>query len=652
MQGTILKVIIQGNARYIPLADESVQCVVTSPPYFGLRDYGIAPSIWGGREDCGHEWADASWKPSRWGDKDKENYNSLTTIDQTGFRGTVREAATCSLCSAWRGTLGLEPTPELYIHHIVEVFREVRRVLRKDGTCWVNLGDSYNAGTNATRKNSTNGAVGNWQTADETGGLRRDVSGLKPKDLVGIPWSVAKALQAPYYTGKIKDEKDRVWLAATIDAEGTICGFTHKRKDNGRIRRGLHIAVTNSNVLMLDRCYKIWQTSKHDHNPHGIGHYGKLDTFRWIAHGLDNKAALLAELYPYFLCKKKQALLAWNFIKLTQECCGIRARGKNGDGNREKLSWIVHSLSRLNHLESVDIPDWIDEPNSMYEPGWWLRSDIIWSKPNPMPESVTDRPTKSHEYLFLLAKSEKYYYDNEAIRETIAESQEGRIRNDVIGGTSWKERQQHGKGGTFARGKASGPLALLGQYSNGAGQEGTSREALREGPEVARQDEQATWERLGYRNKRTVWTVATQPYPDAHFASFPEDLIKPCILAGTSARGCCAECGAPWERVTEVKSRQDQEAWSGAGRANGCQAGGGHFGRTGQWSSESKTLGWQPTCTHNADTRACIVLDPFAGSGTTIKVAQDLGRVGIGLEIKAEYINMAKVRAAQQGLRL
>jgi len=141
--------------------------------------------------------------------------------------------------------------------------------------------------------------------------------------------------------------------------------------------------------------------------------------------------------------------------------------------------------------------------------GWYLRSDVIWNKPNPMPESVTDRPTKAHEYLFLLSKSPKYFYDIDAIREPLAESSIGRLKQNIEGQV----------GTTRANGgaKTNGNFKATGNTEKG-------------------------------RNKRSVWTVTTKPYKGAHFAVFPPELIEPCILATTSAYGCCGECGAPFER--------------------------------------------------------------------------------------------------------
>lgn len=271
--------VIQGDCLEVMrgMADESVHCCVTSPPYFGLRDYG---------------------------------------------------------CD---GQLGLEKTPEEYVSRMVEVFRDVRRVLRDDGTLWLNLGDSY-AGYHGN-KNSVvpTSAVNGWTngTNENTRGDRKPQDiGLKTKDLIGIPWHVAFALQAD---------------------------------------------------------------------------------------------------------------------------------------------------------------------------GWYLRQDIIWHKPNPMPESVRDRCTKAHEYIFLLSKSPRYFYDADAIREPHITFSE---KSKMSGG-----RNHFGiRNGTPEKGKNAG---------NNNCHDGRRDQAFHP---------------IG-RNRRSVWTVSTQPYKGAHFATFPQRLIEPCILAGCPVGG-------------------------------------------------------------------------------------------------------------------
>jgi len=238
--------------------------------------------------------------------------------------------------------------------------------------------------------------------------------------------------------------------------------------------------------------------------------------------------------------------------------------------------------------------------------GWYGRMDICWHKLNPMPESVTDRPTKAHEYIFLLSKSSRYFYDADAIREENSETSQtgGVYRNE------WK-------------------YAAIGH--------GSSTSVNRVGVPIPRNG----------RNRRSVWTVTTKPYKGAHFATFPPDLIEPCILAGTSAHGACSKCGAPWERVVEkigsykdAPSYRDHDSQSWTVGSNGN-----HSGHSGNMPTVKREYGgWQPTCTCAADVVPCTVLDPFAGSGTTLAVAMKHGRNAIGCELNSDYIELAHKR--------
>jgi len=359
------------RTRLADIPDNSIHCCITSPPYWGLRDYGHGEQI------------------------------------------------------------GLETTPEAYVAEMVAVFREVRRVLREDGTCWLNLGDSYAATTKGSGgPDSSSTLVGTKAEHNGQSMTPRKMSlgNLKPKDLVGIPWRVAFALQAD---------------------------------------------------------------------------------------------------------------------------------------------------------------------------GWWLRQDIIWSKPNPMPESVTDRCTKAHEYVFLLTKSARYFYDAEAVKEAFVDERQGKSG-------AYKRRMESVN--PYGRQNAEMPVSETG------------------------------------RNRRSVWTVATKPYSGAHFATFPPALITPCILAGTSAKGCCGKCGAPWERVVERDTIWRVRPHSFVKR-NGTSGTGNSIDQK-KAGVASTTTGWQPTCDCNADITPCIVLDPFNGSGTTGIVSRDHGRRYIGCELNPEYAELTKRRWA------
>jgi DNA modification methylase len=364
------------------LPDESVHCCVTSPPYWGLRDYG----------------AD--------------------------------------------GQLGLEATPEEHVGAMVAVFEEVRRVLRSDGTLWLNYGDSY-AHDGCGPQGDSPAARPKNRAQRDNDKRRRNNHGLKPKDLVGMPWRVAFALQAA---------------------------------------------------------------------------------------------------------------------------------------------------------------------------GWYLRSDIIWHKPNPMPESVTDRPTSAHEYLFLLAKSPRYFYDADAIREGIDPA-------------SWNKTKSDGR----AKRESLGSMARTTPVGRTCGNHPAGR------------------------NKRTVWTVATQPYSGAHFATFPPRLITPCIMAGTSERGCCSGCGAPWVRVVDKGGLVSSDGRTGSCGAINQGGVGNSISRAGisyygMQRRERSTTGWRPSCECNAAPEPCTVLDPFGGSGTTAEVAEALGRRWILIELNPDYEPLIRRRTAQMGL--
>ena len=226
--------------------------------------------------------------------------------------------------------------------------------------------------------------------------------------------------------------------------------------------------------------------------------------------------------------------------------------------------------------------------------GWWLRSDIIWAKKNCMPESVNDRPTTAHEHIFLLTKKPRYFYDAVAIEEEAEFADSGReskVRGEFLG--------------------------------KGASKPG--REPFR----AIRQT----------RNKRSVWWMATQPFTGSHFAVFPDELAMTCIQAGTSERGCCAACGAPWVRQIEKTGHVNQR--EAARCANNTPT---KTDSTGWAPTTRATDRWLPSCSCNASVVPATVLDPFSGAGTTALVADRLGRNAIGIELNPSYCEMARRR--------
>jgi hypothetical protein len=302
--------IIVGDAlaSLASLPDGSVQSCVTSPPYFGLRDYGVD------------------------------------------------------------GQIGLEASPDEYVARLVAVFREVRRVLRDDGTLWLNLGDSYAGSWGAQSRTTLEASISAGQVAAHPKGQTRTGSipagaPFKAKDLLGIPWMVAFALRQPYYAGKIAAERDRAWLAAMIDGEG--CIFIHRRpagqhSGGGYMRQtdtyspALSIAMTSE--VVVRRCAEIAGAGsvgrRHDERR------DRRPMFTWSVRATDARR-VLAEVYPFLVGKRQEARLA-------HRC--------DGADDWEALKALHAGAS------TRDAP----APPSMLEPGWWLREEVIWSKLAPM----------------------------------------------------------------------------------------------------------------------------------------------------------------------------------------------------------------------------------------------------------------------------
>ena len=382
--------ILQGDARHIPLADNSVHCCVTSPPFYGLRSY----------------------LPTQHEDKDKE--------------------------------IGLEQSIAVYIQTLLAVFAEVWRVLRDDGTCWVEIGDSYW------------GSWGNYSGQNRGNGKQRTIAN-------------GSAVPNPAYDGLEKFRRPTAYTSS-------------------------------------------------------IG-----------------------------LKPKDKCLIPFRFAIAMQEA------------------------------------------------GWYVRQDCIWHHVNAMPESCQDRPTTAHSYVFLLAKSPRYFYDNEAIKERSVTKDPRR------------------------------PYTSLGAKQL-------------DGRESWHSGERRNGEDFSTRNARSVWVIPSEGSDLQHFAMMPTELAKRCIKAGTSEKGCCQGCGIPWVRlvdrtltqpgVTGGKTPYDRH------RPDGFNLRAGGFG-----GGVSHTLSWQPSCSCDAGPPIpCTVFDPFGGPGTTALVADRLGRHAISLELSRDTCLMAKER--------
>ena len=315
-----------------------------------------------------------------------------------------------------------------------------------------------------------------------------------------------------------------------------------------------------------------------------------------------------------------------------------RNGGEQGGSNREML----HMEGKQRRMTKIPDGAGLKPKDLMMMParvalalqaaGWWVRSEIIWAKPNPMPESVTDRPTSSHEKIFLLSKSARYFYDSVAVR---VPSITGDTRRPYGSKGAWAmdgrpESQQHG-----------GEQRKISKQRSHA----RTHEGFRDKWDAMPKEEQ----QAGGANLRNVWHIATHAYSEAHFATFPPKLVEPCIKAGTSERGCCVECGAPWARVAKAQGGTIGHSWHdhSVDMEQGQRAKyGGGVGNAdlGKGKYRIDTINWQPTCECKADVRPCRVLDPFGGSGTVGLVAERLGRDSILVELNGEYVSMAEER--------
>lgn len=306
-----------------------------------------------------------------------------------------------------------------------------------------------------------------------------------------MPWRVARAMQEPYYAGTIKDERDRVWLAAMLDAEG--CMFIHKRKAGQHNGQGYYrthdnfgpgVEICNTSRAVVERILAL--VGKGSICTSEKGKHGRKQTlYRWNLRTTESRD-FVREVYPYLIAKQQQARIL----------CGCPSSGNLAEAAHAALIGLHAGIET-----SVDFP----APATLYEPGWYLRADVIWSKRNPMPESVIDRPTKAHEYLFLMARSERYVYDAKAIAEPCAPDTAGR---------SARGRSA----GRYKSGNKERRVATAGEHARTNTHLGSS----------------VPWEdKDGLRNKRSVWTIATEPFPEAHFATFPQALVEPCVLAGS-----------------------------------------------------------------------------------------------------------------------
>jgi DNA modification methylase len=261
---------------------------------------------------------------------------------------------------------------------------------------------------------------------------------------------------------------------------------------------------------------------------------------------------------------------------------------------------------------------------AMQDAGWWVRSEIIWHKPNPMPESITDRPATAHEKVFLFSKSERYFYDAVAVRTDAAPTSKARWQQDIDNQVG----SQRANGGDRADRPMKAVRGLTPRHEghiNHTRLDATDR---------------------GSANLKNVWSIATKPFKEAHFATFPPDLARPCILAGTSEKGCCPNCGAQWRRITEKSFHPHADVSADAALRTKEQ-----LDESSRWSGSQRgsvshaTVGWEPSCPCPRQSPVpAIILDPFGGAGTTGLVCAELQRDAVLIELNEQSIAIARRR--------
>lgn len=301
---------------------------------------------------------------------------------------------------------------------------------------------------------------------------------------------------------------------------------------------------------------------------------------------------------------------------------GSRSKGltNNGDCAAEASQHRTKStiVGGLKQKDLIGIPWMLGL--ALRDDGYFLRDVVIWAKScsgnyrggSCMPESVRDRTVKSFEYVLMLTKNPRYYYDAQAIAEPCAEL----------------ERKQSEKRRLMRMNRGVVSLNGLGQTSKGVDGGAVITHEMKSG---------AT------RNRRAVWTISTQPFKGSHFACFPLKLVEPMILAGSSERGCCPKCLAPYQRITE-KTKIKRNRPNSLTKRTG-EEGTGNFCPNDTAGVSTKTLGWEPTCTCDAgEPIPCTILDPFSGAATTGIAAVRNGRRYVGIDLNEDYNEIARKR--------
>ena len=589
------------NGHVLPilqsLLDESVHCCITSPPYWALRDYGLEPQVWGGKAGCSHVWGEEIIK-------DKRGLQLGKSVSPDA-RGSVN-GSFCRLCNAWRGSYGLEPTIGLYIEHTVQIFREVKRVLRPDGCMFLNLGSSYASGGRTSydvdpklpnrghsSRPGSSGSYGKQPSQSLPGVLPYGTYGKGQSDLQENDYVCPgpdDECQA--------DSQNRHGRTSHICSQPPLTGEQpwQKGHDNGHqgcASKSLGVLLPGAPgstkpefwLQLRDGCL-------HSDNPFSCPSFSD-SCFPAIQGNAHKELNICGKPGP-----------SGTSVDHTQD------RELFSKAYTAPNSLIRDSLTKVYPNVKFKPKDLIMVPAmvalALQADGWWLRSEITWCKKAPMPESCQDRPTSATEKIFLLTKSSKYFYDGMGYREP-STGQNGAATNFQ------RETKDHLIPNQSAK-----------QHRNDRKPTGDS----------------------GTHNLWNYWVLSPESFPAAHFAVFPQEIPLRAILLGTSERGCCPKCFAPWKRMVKKSGGTTGKDWNTHDRGKAdLLIGATQSKATTDGTYRVETTGWAPTCTCNAgEPQPCTVLDPFSGAGTTALVAAKLGRDAIGIELSEPYVLMSEKR--------
>jgi len=556
-----------------PFPSDSVDLVVTSPPYWGLRDYGSETMrVWGGLPECEHEWgellpaAKSGHKNIGFDERSQQNYRGggHKTVTIAKKYCPSESGQFCTKCGAWRGSLGLEPHPQLFIDNLVDICREIKRVLKPSGTFWINLGDTYygsHAGKIPQAKNPnvkipeppSSIAKGNW---------------LQPKQLLGMPWRVAIALQNDgwilrndiiwfkpnHMPSSVKDRLSNAYEHVFLFAKNRRYYF-----DLDAIRKpfseGTLLRIEQPNI---------------DNQPGGpttialrgdkpkSGNANRpIDIARELSHKFSTGERIgknpgdVWEIAAPIISDSRKALHGPTYRRHQISIKGGQAIGLSPKGKNPGDVWDIKDEKLTKHDESVGRRN----------------------------RSYTD-PLHKKEY-----------------------NPKGKNPGDVLSGSKYLEQDNpHSirvKGGN------------TGDYTNPKG-----------------------------KNPGDLWRIPTTPFPGAHFATFPPKLIEPIIKAGCP-QWICSKCRKPRVRITEPTPEYAKKIGKSVHDHKDDLKRGMRYDKV--CNAEYVTVGWSD-CGCGANWVSGVVLDPFAGSGTALRVAHKLGRGFIGIEINPEYAAMCERR--------